>query len=99
MGGMLLPYLAPEWVNFNRPIHSIAISGHKFIGCPFPCGIVLTYQELADKLASNIEYIGSKDLTIGGSRNGHAPLFLWYAIQKRQHLFDTEARECVNKAA
>lgn len=99
MGGMLLPYLAPEWVNFNQPIHSIAISGHKFIGCPFPCGIVLTYKELADKLASNIEYIGSKDMTIGGSRNGHAPLFLWYAIQKRKHLFETEARECVSKAA
>jgi histidine decarboxylase len=99
MGGMLLPYLAPEWVNFNQPIHSLAISGHKFIGCPFPCGIVLTYKELADKLASHIEYIGSKDATIGGSRNGHAPLFLWYAIQKRKHLFETEARECVSKAA
>jgi histidine decarboxylase len=98
LGGMLLPYLEPGWVNFNRPIHSLAISGHKFIGCPFPCGIVLTYKELVDRLSSNIEYIGSKDTTIGGSRNGHAPLFLYHAIEQRKHLFEQEALSCVEKA-
>lgn len=98
LGGMLLPYLAPGRINFNLPIHSLAISGHKFIGCPFPCGVVLTRKKLVDKLATNIEYIGSKDTTLSGSRNGHAPLFLWYAIMQRQHLFESEAHWCVNKA-
>lgn len=99
LGGMLLPYLAPGRFNFKLPIHSLAISGHKFIGCPFPCGIVLTRQALVNQLAMNIEYIGSKDTTLGGSRNGHAPLFLWYAIQQRKYLFGQEAQECVSKAS
>ncbi len=47
LGAMLLPYQKPGWVSFNRPIHSLSISGHKFIGCPFPCGIVLTHNALA----------------------------------------------------
>jgi histidine decarboxylase len=98
LGGMLIPYLVPELINFNRPIHSLSISGHKFIGCPFPCGVVLTYKDLVDKLASDIEYIGSKDTTIGGSRNGHTPLFLWYAIQKRKDLFTEEVNSCIFKA-
>lgn len=99
LGGMLVPYLAPGKINFNWPIHSLAISGHKFIGCPFPCGIVLTHKKLVDQVATNIEYIGSKDTTLGGSRNGHAPLFLWYAIQERKHLFQVEAQTCASKAA
>ena len=99
LGGMLLPYSKPDWMTFNRPIHSLAISGHKFIGCPFPCGIVLTRKPLVDQLASSVEYIGSKDTTIGGSRSGHAPLFLWYAIQQRGNQFEQEARECLAKAA
>ncbi len=98
LGGMLIPYLEPGWVSFKRPIHSLAISGHKFIGCPFPCGIVLTYKALVDNLSSSIEYIGSKDTTIGGSRNGHAPLFLYHAIQQRKQLFKQEVWECIDKA-
>lgn len=99
LGGMLVPYLTPNHpINFNLPIHSLAISGHKFIGCPFPCGIVLTYQTIVDQFSKHIEYIGSKDATIGGSRNGHAPIFLWYAIQKRKHLFAQEAKSSVSKA-
>ena len=98
LGGMLIPYLVPELINFKRPIHSLAISGHKFIGCPFPCGVVLTYKDLVDQLATNIEYIGSKDTTIGGSRNGHAPLFLAYSIRKRKDLFTQEVNSCISKA-
>jgi histidine decarboxylase len=98
LGGMLIPYLEPEWISFQRSIHSLAISGHKFIGCPFPCGIVLTHKALVEKLSSSIEYIGSNDTTIGGSRNGHAPLFLYHAIQQRQYLFKQEVWECVDKA-
>lgn len=61
---------------------SIAISGHKFIGSPFPCGIVLTKKNLRDRIAKGVSYIGSSDTTITGSRNGHGPILLWYAIQK-----------------
>ena len=61
---------------------SISISGHKFIGSPIPSGVLITRRSLRDRIAKGISYIGSLDTTISGSRNGHAPLFLWYAIQQ-----------------
>jgi histidine decarboxylase len=81
---MMLPFIAnaPQ-VNFTKPIGSLSISGHKFIGCPLLCGVVLTRKEFVKKIETNIEYIGSKDTTILGSRNGHAPLFLWYALKAK----------------
>jgi histidine decarboxylase len=60
---------------------SISVSGHKFLGAPFPCGIVLTRRSARDRIGSAVEYIGTRDTTIGGSRSGHAPLLLWYAIR------------------
>lgn len=61
---------------------SISISGHKFIGSPIPAGVIVTKRSLRDRVSKGISYIGSLDTTITGSRNGHSPLFLWYAIQK-----------------
>jgi histidine decarboxylase len=61
---------------------SVAISGHKFIGSPMPCGIVITKKSLRDRIAKGISYIGASDTTISGSRNGHSVLFMWYAIKK-----------------
>jgi len=28
-------------INFEKPIDSIAVSGHKMLGCPMPCGVLL----------------------------------------------------------
>ncbi|WP_051469896.1 histidine decarboxylase [Fischerella sp. PCC 9605] len=86
LSGMMLPFVAnaPQ-VNFTKPISSIAISGHKFIGSPLVCGVVLTRKEFVNKIETSIDYIGSKDTTILGSRNGHAPLFLWYALKKKDY--------------
>ncbi|MBD0822515.1 histidine decarboxylase [Aestuariibaculum marinum] len=60
---------------------SISISGHKFIGSPIPCGVVITKRSLRDRVSKGVSYIGSLDTTITGSRNGHSVLFLWYAIK------------------
>lgn len=68
--------------DFADGIDSIAVSGHKFIGSPIPCGVVVARKSYRDRIARSIAYIGSVDTTITGSRNGHSPLFLWYAIQK-----------------
>ena len=86
LSGMMLPFLAdaPQ-VNFTKPIGSVSISGHKFVGSPLPCGVVLTRKVFVKKVETNIEYIGSKDTTILGSRNGHSPLFFWYALKTRGH--------------
>ena len=41
------------------PIDSIAISGHKFLGCPMPCGVMLTRKKLMTPLLKPIEYLNS----------------------------------------
>lgn len=61
---------------------SITVSGHKFIGSPFPCGVLVTRRTLRDRIGRGIEYIAGLDSTGGGSRSGHAPLLLWYAIRR-----------------
>lgn len=68
--------------DFSCGADSIAISGHKFIGSPIPCGVVLVKKNYKDRIGKAISYIGTVDTTITGSRNGHAPLFLWYALKK-----------------
>ena len=68
--------------DFKDGADSIAISGHKFIGSPIPCGVVITKRSHKDRIAKGISYIGSLDTTITGSRNGHSPLYLWYALKK-----------------
>ena len=68
--------------DFADGADSISISGHKFIGSPIPCGVIVTRKSIRDRIAKGISYIGSLDTTITGSRNGHSALFLWYAIQK-----------------
>ncbi|MBN3871312.1 histidine decarboxylase [Nostoc sp. JL33] len=99
LSGLILPFLdgAPQ-VNFEKPIDSIAISA-KFIGSPLPCGVVLTKKKWVEKIETAIEYIGSKDTTILGSRNGHTPLILWYALQTRgDDGLATEAKTCIHNA-
>lgn len=59
---------------------SIAVSGHKFLGTPTPCGVVVARRHHADHLAHMVAYTGSPDSTITGSRSGHAALMLWWAI-------------------
>lgn len=68
--------------DFADGADSIAISGHKFIGCPVPCGVVVVKKNNRDRIARSVAYTGSMDTTITGSRNGHSPLFLWYTIRK-----------------
>jgi histidine decarboxylase len=75
---------AHKAVTFNKPgVGSISVSGHKFLGCPVPCGIVITRKQYIDRLSQDISYIASRDATILGSRNGHAPIFMWYALVKK----------------
>lgn len=98
--GMMLPFLkGAKKADFTMPIGSVAISGHKFIGTHMPVGIVLARRQFVRKIETPIEYIGSVDSTITGCRNGHTPLFLWYAIQTRgMKGFAKEAQACVANA-
>lgn len=68
--------------DFAAGADSIAISGHKFLGVPIPCGVVLVKKNYKERIGKAIPYIGTVDTTITGSRNGHSPVFLWYALRK-----------------
>jgi len=74
----------PSW-DFADGADSIAISGHKFYGSPIPCGIVLARRAYVERIGHSVAYIGSRDTTISGSRNGLTPLVLWYAIRALGH--------------
>ncbi len=83
LSGMILPFVKdPQPYDFGAGIDSISVSGHKMIGSPIPCGIVLAMKKNVDRIARSIEYVGSLDTTISGSRNGLSPLFLWAAMRK-----------------
>ncbi|MBK1827031.1 histidine decarboxylase [Haloferula rosea] len=81
--GMGLAFMEnpPPW-NFKAGIDSISVSGHKWLGCPLPCGMAMARRQHVDRIARAVEYVGVNDTTITGSRNAHAPLMLWYALRK-----------------
>ncbi|MEU7616613.1 histidine decarboxylase [Micromonospora rifamycinica] len=60
-------------------IGSIAVSGHKFLGVPTPCGVVLIRDSLR-RQAAPVAYTATLDSTITGSRCGLAAALLWHAI-------------------
>lgn len=68
--------------DFADGADSIAVSGHKFIGMPFPCGVVMVRASRRKLVGDDVAYIGTPDTTITGSRSGHAALLLWYGLQR-----------------
>jgi len=83
--GMMMPFLKKDapMVTFRKPIGSVSVSGHKFVGAPVPCGVVITRFKYVMALSSDVEYLNSRDATIMGSRNGHAPIYLWYTLTRK----------------
>jgi histidine decarboxylase len=68
--------------DFADGADTISVSGHKFLGVPTPCGVVVARNSLRT-VDSGGGYVGSPDTTITGSRSGHTPLMLWYALASR----------------
>ncbi|MFZ4767387.1 MAG: histidine decarboxylase, partial [Roseimicrobium sp.] len=93
LSGMILPFVekAQPW-DFADGADSISISGHKMLGSPLPCGVVLARKANVDRIARSIEYIGALDTTIAGSRSAIAPLMLWHRLRT---LGDEGLREMV----
>jgi histidine decarboxylase len=81
---LMMPFIdnAPE-ISFQKPIDSIAVSGHKMLGCPMPCGVALCRKEHVQKVEQHIGYLNTVDTTIMGSRNGQAALYMWYSLRKK----------------
>ncbi|MEY1661349.1 histidine decarboxylase [Isoalcanivorax beigongshangi] len=84
LSGMILPFVdQPQPHTFADGLDSISVSGHKMIGSPMPCGIVLAQQRHVQQVSVAVDYISARDQTISGSRNGHTPLLLWAALRSR----------------
>ena len=81
-GTPIMPHRGPNF-DFRLPfVHSISMSGHKWIGAPVPCGIYMSktvYQLMPPEIPM---YIGSADTTFAGSRSGLAAMFLWDFISR-----------------
>ncbi|MFV2022436.1 pyridoxal-dependent decarboxylase [Micromonospora sp. LOL_023] len=61
---------------------SLSISGHKFFGTPFPCGVLLSCTGNRAAAVDDQLICGAPD-TMSSSRNGHATLLLWYQLRRR----------------
>lgn len=66
-------------------ISSIAMSGHKWPGAPWPCGIYMTKVKYQISPPSQPDYIGTPDTTFAGSRNGFSPLLLWDHLSRHSY--------------
>lgn len=84
LAGMILPFVHdPQPFSFTDGIDSICVSGHKMIGSPIPCGIVMAKRKNVSRISVDVDYISTGDQTISGSRNGHTALFMWAALRSR----------------
>lgn len=83
LAGTYTALLEPRWpFDFEDGADSVNVSGHKFLGSPVPCGVIIVKKDHQKNIKQNTNYTGSPDSTITGSRNGHTPLIMWYAIQR-----------------
>ena len=86
LSGMILPFVGdPQPYGFDAGVDSISVSGHKLIGAPLPCGVVLTRRLYVERVGRAIEYVGVEDTTLSGSRNALAPLMIWCAFARHGH--------------
>ena len=83
---MGLSDLRPYRFDFGLPfVHSIAMSGHKWIGAPWPCGVYMTKRKYQLLPPDSPEYIGALDSTFAGSRNGLSALILWHYLARNSY--------------
>lgn len=96
--GFVLPFIEHD-VFFKKCLHSISVSGHKFLGVPFPCGVFMMEKRFVDTISNHVEYINNTDCTISGSRNGHNALFMDYIISSKGYDgFKKDIVECIDNS-
>ncbi|TWB92985.1 L-histidine carboxy-lyase (histamine-forming) [Bradyrhizobium macuxiense] len=80
--GPYAPFLDPKPAfDFADGADFITLSGHKFLGAPMPCGVVLSRKHNVQRVVRTIDYIDSLDATLTGSRNAYTPIILWYVTR------------------
>ncbi|MFY1705264.1 MULTISPECIES: pyridoxal-dependent decarboxylase [Micromonospora] len=71
----------PSFGLHNQGGDSLSISGHKFLGTPFPTGLLLARSGPLPTAVPGSTLCGAPDGT-SSSRNGHAALLLWYHLRR-----------------
>lgn len=86
----------------GSPVDSVAISGHKFLGTPIPCGVVVMRDSVRVERGEHIAYTATLDSTVLGSRCGQAAALLWAAIalygRNGHHVRAVQARQVAGYA-
>lgn len=60
---------------------------------------MITRLEHINTVSRDVEIIASRDATIMGSRSGHAPIFLWYALKNKGLMeLENEVHKCIASA-
>jgi histidine decarboxylase len=81
----LIPERGPNF-DFRLPeVNSIVMSGHKWPGAPWPCGIFMTKHKYQLYPPDDPAYIGSPDTTFSGSRNGYSALIMWDFLARNSY--------------
>lgn len=82
-GGLLAEFgdEAIPW-NLAAGADSVALSGHKVIGAPMPCGVVLAREDDVEAVRAEGVAVGADDDTITGSRDAVSPVLLWYELRR-----------------
>jgi len=75
----------PEFDFAIEHVFSMAMSGHKWIGAPWPCGIYMTKTKYQLEPPDIPAYIGSPDTTFAGSRGGFSSVVLWEHLARYSH--------------
>ena len=84
LSGIPLALLDPDTrpgFDFGDGADSVIVSGHKFIGAPMPCGVLVVRNSLRPYAARASTYTGSPDSTLTNSRPGLAALGLWLTLR------------------
>ena len=61
-------------------ISSVVMSGHKYIGTPWPCGVYMVQRLKQLPALRRNPYTEADDTTISQSRNAHSAIILWSFI-------------------
>lgn len=81
----LIPEKGPVFDFRLEFINSLVMSGHKWPGASWPCGVLMTKVKYQLAPPDDPEYIGSPDTTFSGSRNGFSSILLWDFLAKNSY--------------
>ena len=79
----------------------MSVSGHKFLGCPIPCGVQIARKKFVNVLSRNADQYcaWTSDATLVGNMNIHMPIFMWYTLNRRGYGgFQKDVRRCLRNA-